>query len=109
MYAIDLFCNSISCRVMEEGDFASEFHVYAMQWLPDLIRFYVDGILIGEVDPPAGGFWEIGGFDKDPGGENIWANGTTMTPFDRRVCFVIYNRFIYVYLLPPLTCNVNVE
>lgn len=70
------------CRVLDEGDFASDFHIYGLQRLPQSIRFYIDGILIGQVTPPAGGFWEIGQFERDPGGPNIWANGTTMTPFD---------------------------
>lgn len=69
-------------RVLEEGDFASDFHVFGLQRLPQSIRFYVDGILIGEITPPDGGFWEVGQLDRDPGGPNIWGNGTTMTPFD---------------------------
>jgi len=42
----------------------------------------VDGILIGETIPPPGGFWELGDFETNPGGPNLWANGTTMSPFD---------------------------
>lgn len=76
-------------RVLEEGDFASDFHVFGLQRLPQSIRFYVDGILIGEITPPDGGFWEVGQLDRDPGGPNIWANGTTMTPFDYPVNFQI--------------------
>ncbi|MBD5476657.1 MAG: family 16 glycosylhydrolase [Lachnospiraceae bacterium] len=31
---------------LEEGDFSEEFHVYACEWEPGEIRFYVDGNLI---------------------------------------------------------------
>jgi len=72
----------VRIRILEEGDFASDFHIFGLQRLPNSIRFYVDGIPIGQVDPPPGGFWDIGNFDKNPGGPNIWANGTSMTPFD---------------------------
>ena len=69
--------------MLEQGDFASDFHIFGLQRLPDSIRTFVDGIPIGEVRPNKGGFWELGEFDKDPtSGPNIWANGTTMTPFD---------------------------
>lgn len=62
------------------------------------MRFFVDGFMIGEVIPPAGGFWELGQLDRDPGGPNIWANGTKMTPFDYPVSslVVFYMRFKYV-------------
>ena len=49
------------------------------------MRFFIDGILIGEVNPPTGGFWELGQLDRDPGGPNIWGNGSPMTPFDEPV------------------------
>jgi hypothetical protein len=31
--------------------------------------------------PPAGGFWELGGFE----GENLWISGSNLAPFDQRV------------------------
>ena len=31
--------------------------------------------------PPAGGFWELGGFN----GQNPWRTGTVMAPFDQPV------------------------
>jgi len=75
--------------ILEEGDFASDFHIFGLQRLPNSIRFYVDGIPIGQIDPPPGGFWDIGNFDKNPGGPNIWANGTSMTPFDYPFHFIL--------------------
>ena len=49
------------------------------------MRFFVDGELIGEIKPPAGGFWEKGDFANNPGGPNIWASGSNMAPFDQPV------------------------
>lgn len=31
--------------ILPEGDFSSEYHIYACEWEPDEIRFYVDGQL----------------------------------------------------------------
>ena len=75
--------------MLEEGDFSSDFHIYGLQRLPGGFRFFVDGILIGETIPPPGGFWELGKLDRNPGGVNIWENGTTITPFDYPVRFLV--------------------
>ncbi len=48
-------------------------------------RFSVDGVQIGSVSPPEGGFWELGGFP----GDNIWADGTQMAPFDQDFHFLL--------------------
>lgn len=68
-------------RVTEIPDFSSDFHTYRVDWLPNGFHFYIDKELIGEMFPPAGGFWELGGFD----GENLWSSGTILAPFDQRV------------------------
>lgn len=78
--------------MLEEGDFASDYHLYGLERTPEWIRFFVDGILIGEVNPPPGGFWELGGFETDPGGPNLWANGTIMTPFDYPVSYRLHTK-----------------
>ncbi|XP_059351568.1 beta-1,3-glucan-binding protein-like [Daphnia carinata] len=69
-------------KVQRNPDFSSDFHLFAMEWLPTGFNFYVDNDLIGYVTPPEGGFWEMGGFE----GQNIWnvtGNGTRISPFDR--------------------------
>ena len=30
---------------LETGDFSEEFHTFALEWLPDVLRWYVDGVL----------------------------------------------------------------
>ena len=62
-------------------DFSADFHIYRLEWLKNGMQFYIDDQLIGQVYPPAGGFWEMGGFQ----GDNLWQNGTNMAPFDQRV------------------------
>ena len=66
-----------------DRDYASDFHLFRVNWTPKGIQFYTDDELIGEVYPPAGGFWELGGFE----GDNLWKNSINpiMTPFDRPV------------------------
>lgn len=59
-----------------------------MEWTPDKIVFKVDDEVTGEIAPPAGGFWEHGGFDKHPGIENPWRDATKMAPFDKEFYFI---------------------
>ncbi len=42
---------------LPEGDFHSEWHVFAVEWEPEQIRWYVDDVLFQTVDKPA---------DEDP-------------------------------------------
>jgi beta-glucanase (GH16 family) len=67
--------------LLSNGSFATQFHTYGLSWLPTGISFLIDGQVIGSISPPAGGFWKLGGSS----GTNIWANGTIMAPFDKRV------------------------
>lgn len=55
---------------LENGDFASEYHVYACEWEPSEIRFYIDGILYNTVKD-----W----FSKKPGFGEV----TYPAPFDQ--------------------------
>ena len=52
-----------------------------MEWDQDGFRFYVDGEETGSLYPPEEGFWELGGFQ----GQNLWAGGEKMAPFDQEV------------------------
>lgn len=56
------------------------FHRFLMEWTPECILFCIDGHEIGKV-PVNDGMWARGKFM----GENIWANGTKMAPFDQEV------------------------
>ncbi|XP_034231448.1 beta-1,3-glucan-binding protein-like [Thrips palmi] len=76
-------------KILERGDFADAFHVFGMEWSPAGFRFTVDREEIGSMPVPPGGFWDLGGFDKDPGGPNIWANGTELAPFDRKFYIIL--------------------
>ena len=65
------------------SDYSSDFHIYRLEWMPNGMQFFVDDHLVGQVFPPAGGFWELGQIQ----GDNIWQNATNivMAPFDQRV------------------------
>lgn len=53
----------------------SAFHKYEMIWDENGIKFLVGYVPAGE------GFWKRGGFQ----GQNIYASGTKMAPFDEEV------------------------
>lgn len=55
-------------------------------WLKkEMIQFKVDGVVIKTVQPPEGGFFELGKFPGDV--SNPWVNGSNprMAPFDENV------------------------
>lgn len=62
------------------NDYTASFHIYRLEWTSGGIKFFVDDEMIGQVTPPAGGFWQMGGFT----GPNIWSN-SSMAPFDKPV------------------------
>lgn len=62
--------------------FHTDFHKYEFIWNENGIKYLIDGNEIGYI-PVGDGFWKRGGFK----GENIWASGTKMAPFDQEVCF----------------------
>jgi len=68
-----------------EDPFGDSFHTFKFQWDKDGFTFLVDDEQIGETHPPAGGFWEMGGFE----GKNVWEYGTKMAPFDRDFYFIL--------------------
>jgi beta-glucanase (GH16 family) len=72
-------------KTLQSSDFAASFHIYGFNWTTTGMSFYVDNQLIGSVSPPQGGFWQLGGFT----GNNIWASGSRMAPFDQKFYFVL--------------------
>ena len=65
--------------------FADGFHLFGVTWTDNHIIFTVDNEEIGDVKAPEDGFWYYGNFQNNPGGTNIWKNGTLMAPFDQEV------------------------
>ena len=65
--------------------FADDFHLFGMIWTDNHLIFTVDNEEIGDVWAPQNGFWYFGGFQENPGGTNIWQNGSWMAPFDKEV------------------------
>ncbi|XP_059491029.1 uncharacterized protein LOC132205777 [Neocloeon triangulifer] len=64
------------------------FHLYQVEWTPNYIKFSVDNVEIGRTTPPAGGFYQMGGFSNN-GIANPWASGTKMAPFDQEFYLIL--------------------
>lgn len=64
--------------------FNNVFHRYECIWDKKGFKFFVDSIEIGVIAVEDGGFWKMGQFY----GNNIWANGTKMAPFDEEVRYI---------------------
>lgn len=63
--------------------FNSDFHKYKLKWTPQSIAFFLDGSQVGNI-PVGDGFWKRGNFN----GDNLWAYGTKMAPFDQEVSII---------------------
>lgn len=53
---------------LENSRFDEEFHIYAIEWSPDFIDFYLDGVRFNRITPedvPAGGDWVFDDVDAD--------------------------------------------
>ncbi|CAL1535494.1 unnamed protein product [Lymnaea stagnalis] len=64
----------------------NDFHTWRLEWTHDHILTFIDNQQIMSVVPPAGGFWQRGGF----GGNNLWASGSKMAPFDQDF-YIMFN------------------
>ncbi|XP_059163523.1 beta-1,3-glucan-binding protein-like [Physella acuta] len=70
----------------KNANWHSNFHIWRLEWTHDHILTFIDNQLIMSVVPPAGGFWQKGGFT----GSNLWASGSKMAPFDQEF-FMMFN------------------
>lgn len=90
---------------MKRGSYASDFHIYAMEWTGSWMRFYVDDRLQATVQLPSitsratdSYFWDVAKFptvamNMSSGKyivvEDPWASiygGSAAAPFDQRTC-----------------------
>jgi beta-glucanase (GH16 family) len=69
--------------------FADGYHLFGMTWTDNHLIFTVDNEQIGDVWAPQDGFWYYGGFENNPGGNNIWQNGNWMAPFDQEFQIIL--------------------
>lgn len=79
---------SNSTEKFNANGFDSAFHKYGLIWDDNGIKFLLDDEVILSV-PVQDGFWKMGGFE----GENKWALGEKMAPFDQEVSFSIKTAF----------------
>jgi beta-glucanase (GH16 family) len=66
------------------------FHKYSVEWTPEKFVFSVDDVVLGELAPPAGGFWERENYGRFPGIDNPWEGAERMAPFDQEF-YIIMN------------------
>ena len=72
-------------------------------WLDNLricLIFRLDGEETRRITPPKGGMWELGNFK----GENIYADGGLMAPFDQEFHFILSTAPGVVWPFEP-NCN----
>lgn len=73
------------------SNYGQLFHTYEVEWTPSGIQMSIDGALNVDVNPPAGGFWEMGNFGLSEQ-SNPWRNGAenpVMAPFDKGFYFLL--------------------
>ncbi|XP_046644146.1 beta-1,3-glucan-binding protein-like [Daphnia pulicaria] len=69
------------------GSFSSDFRTYRFEWNPSSMHYFVDDQMVGSLEPPIEGFWELSRFNDTV--DNPWINGTSMAPFDREFFIAI--------------------
>lgn len=68
--------------------FNKNFTKYEFVWSPGNFSFRVDDEEVGKMSLPAGGFWELGGFEE-MNLENPWRGGGVDAPFDQEFYIII--------------------
>nr|CAD7408818.1 unnamed protein product [Timema poppensis] len=83
----DAFMHATASKNNNAG-YASDFHVYRVEWTKDHMKFTVDGEEIFSVYPSDSGFYGLGQLD---GQENPWggANNYKMAPFDQQFYIIL--------------------
>ncbi|KAH1020465.1 hypothetical protein HUJ04_010118 [Dendroctonus ponderosae] len=72
----------------DPAGYDTDFHIYKLVWNSNGFIFYIDNEEVGVINPPEGGFWEMGEF-ASTGVENPWVAGTKMAPFDQQFYLII--------------------
>jgi len=70
--------------------FNEDFHTFGLDWTPDYLAFSIDGEEYCKVQPPEGGFWELGEW-QDTDMMNPWDYGRMkkIAPFDEQFFLVL--------------------
>lgn len=70
--------------------FNEDFHTFGMDWTPDYLAFSIDGEEYCKVEPPEGGFWELGEWqDTDMLNPWDWGRNKKIAPFDEQFFLVL--------------------
>lgn len=80
--------HNVSFTKNNRNGFDRGFHSYEFLWNENGIRFFVDKVETGFVSVDDS-FWKRGDFM----GNDIWASGTKIAPFDQEVCHIIHENY----------------
>lgn len=72
----DYYFNEGGTLTIDDGTFYDDYHVYSLDWQPDVLRFYMDDKLITEIDD-----WQNWIIEDDPENPD---EREYPTPFDKR-------------------------
>ncbi|CAG7726699.1 unnamed protein product [Allacma fusca] len=69
--------------------FDRDFHIFEVIWTDNMIQFKIDRQVIKTINPPNGGFFELGRFPSSE--RNVWqgAENFRMAPFDQNFHFIL--------------------
>ncbi|XP_063925503.1 beta-1,3-glucan-binding protein-like [Zophobas morio] len=63
--------------------FDTDWHKYQLLWDETSLQFSIDDEVLGKIEPPAGGFWELGNLSYS-GYDNPWKGSKSkLAPFDQ--------------------------
>lgn len=71
----------------DPAGYDADFHEYEMRWTSDNLTFFIDGVEMGRISPPDGGFWKWGEFEANL--DNPWKGGGRMAPFDQKFYIIV--------------------
>ncbi|WP_051489596.1 family 16 glycosylhydrolase, partial [Roseivivax halodurans] len=84
-------------------DAANDFHTYTIEWAPDAVSWYVDGILLREIENPEIGLPTLPAFPH----MSIWTgdNAFTGSPYNSVVTHSQYEDFSYTPRTAPVAIH----
>ena len=84
---LDHHWSNFTLKSNKSVTYADDFHTWVIDWAEDHLAYSIDGEEIYHLTAPGppGGLFEYAGFE----GENIYAGGGPMAPFDKEFHFIL--------------------
>merc|ERR1712215_330697 len=86
-HGLDHHWSNYTLKTNKTMTYAEDFHVWEIDWTHDHLAYMIDGEEVYRLTAPGppGGLWDLAGFE----GDNIYAGGGPMAPFDRKFHFIL--------------------